>query len=106
MKYYLVSKSKNSGLALTVFEAKNTRDALLYIVDARSKHSKGDDYRECRGKSMKEIREHLAKMSISGRVAALAIFEAIDPRITQFRSTDFDRPVWSIFDYADADTIF
>ena len=78
MKYYLVSKSKNGGLALTVFEAKNTRDALLYIVDARSKHSKGDDYRECRGKSMKEIREHLAKMNTSGRVADLAIFAVVE----------------------------
>lgn len=106
MKYYLVSKSKNGGLALMVFEARNTREALLYVVDAWSNYTKGDDYQKCKSKSIKEIGEHLANMNTFDRVVDLALFKAIDPCRAEFKRNSFDRPVWSIFDYADADTIF
>ena len=105
MIYFLVSKDEDGGLTLESFEARNTKAALLHVVDAWSGFSEEDDYQECRYLSVEEIGEYLANMNVdSGDIIDLALFEAYD--VSELGKSDPRRPVWSIFDYVDARHVF
>ena len=105
MKYFLISKDEDGGFTLETFEARNTKAALLHVVDAWSGFSKEDDYQECKHLPVKEIGEYLANMNVdSGDVVDLALFEA--DGVSEFGKGDPRRPVWSIFDYVNAKHVF
>lgn len=104
MKYFLVSKDEDGGLTLESFEARNTKEALLHVVDAWSGFSKDEDYQECKGKSVGAIGEYLAKMNTSDEVIDLALFKEGD--VNEFGKGTPRGAVWSIFDYVKASKVF
>ena len=106
MKYFLVSKGEDGGLSLESFEARNTKEALLHVVDAWNwgGFSKDKDYQECKGKSVRAIGEYLAKMNTRGEVIDLALFKEGD--VTEFGKGVPRGAVWSIFDYVKASKVF
>ena len=104
MTYFLVSKDEDGGLTLETFEARNTKAALLHVVDAWSGFSKEDDYQECKHLSVKEIGEYLANMNVDDEIIDLALFEA--DGVSEFGKGNPRRPVWSIFDYVNAKHVF
>ena len=105
MIYFLVSKDEDGGLTLESFEARNTKAALLHVVDAWSGFSEEDDYQECRYLSVEEIGEYLANMNVdSDDIVDLALFEA--DSVSELGKGNPRRPAWSIFDYVDAKHVF
>lgn len=106
MKYFLVSKDEDGGLTLESFEARNTKEALLHVVDAWNwgGFSKDKDYQECKGKSVRAIGEYLAKMNTSDEVIDLALFREGD--VSEFGKGSPRGAVWSIFDYVNASKVF
>ena len=105
MIYFLVSKDEDGGLTLESFEARNTKAALLHVVDAWSGFSEEDDYQECRYLSVEEIGEYLANMNVdSDDIVDLALFEV--DSVSELGKGNPRRPAWSIFDYVDAKYVF
>ena len=101
MTYFLVSRDGNGGYTLETLEAKDTKAALLHIVDAWSGFSKDDDYQECKHMSVDEIGEYLVNMNMnSGDVTDLMLFEAAG--VSEFGMGEPRNPVWSIFNYVNA----
>lgn len=103
MKYFLISKTEDNKLALGSFEAKDTKDALLHVVDAWSGFDKGEDYQTCKNMSTREIRSYLADMNTMDETVDLAIFG--EGSITEL-GEEIRQPVWSIFDYVDFSDVF
>lgn len=104
MKYFLVSKDEDGGFTLESFEARNTKEALLHVVDAWSGFSQDEDYQECKGKPVGAIGEYLAKMNTSDEVIDLALFREGD--VSEFGKGTPRGAVWSIFDYVNASEVF
>ena len=104
MKYFIISKAEEGGFALETFEAKNTKEALLHVVDSWNGFTKDEDYQECKDMSLDEIGEYLAGMNVSDEIIDLALFRADD--VGEFGEGDPHGPVWSIFDYVGASDVF
>ena len=104
MKYFLISKAGEGGFALETFEAKNTKEALLHVVDSWNGFTKDEDYQKCRNMSLDEIGEYLANMNVDDEIMDLALFRADD--VSEFGENDPRGPVWSILDYIDASSVF
>ena len=104
MKYFMISKATEGGLTLETFEAENTKEALLHVVDSWNGFTKDEDYQECKDMSLDEIGEYLAGMNVDDEIMDLALFRADD--VSEFGQGDSRGPVWSIFDYVDAKYIF
>ena len=104
MKYFLISKAEEGGFALETFEAENTKEALLHVVDSWNGFTKDEDYQKCRNMSLEEIGEYLANMNVDDEIIDLALFRADD--VSEFGQGDPRGPVWSILDYIDASSVF
>lgn len=104
MKYFIVSKAEEGGFALETFEAKNTKEALLHVVDSWNGFTKDEDYQKCKNMSLEEIGEYLANMNVDDEIIDLALFRADD--VSEFGEGDPHGPVWSILDYIDASSVF
>ena len=104
MKYFMISKSTEGGLTLETFEAENTKEALLHVVDSWNGFTKDEDYQECKDMSLDEIGEYLAGMNVDDEIIDLALFSEVD--LSEFGKDDPLRPSWSIFDYIDARYVF
>ena len=104
MKYFMISKATEGGLTLETFEAENTKEALLHVVDSWNGFTKDEDYQECRNMSLEEIGEYLANMNVDDEIIDLALFSEVD--LSEFGKDDPLRPSWSIFDYVDARYVF
>ena len=104
MKYFMISKAEEGGFTLETFEAENTKEALLHVVDSWNGFTKDEDYQKCRNMSLEEIGEYLAKMNVDDEIMDLALFRADD--ISEFGEGDPRGPVWSILDYIDASSVF
>lgn len=104
MKYFIVSKAEDGGFTLETFEAENTKEALLHVVDSWNGFTKDEDYQECKDMSLEEIGEYLAGMNVSDEVIDLALFSEVD--LSEFGKGDPLRPSWSIFDYIDASSLY
>lgn len=104
MKYFIVSKAEEGGFALETFEAKNTKEALLHVVDSWNGFTKDEDYQKCKNMSLEEIGEYLANMNVDDEIMDLALFRADD--VSEFGEGDPRGPVWSIFDYVGASDVF
>ena len=104
MKYFIVSKAEEGGFALETFEAENTKEALLHVVDSWNGFTKDEDYQKCRNMSLEEIGEYLVNMNVDDEIIDLALFEA--DGVSEFGKGNPRRPVWSIFDYVDARHVF
>ena len=104
MKYFIVSKAEEGGFALETFEAENTKEALLHVVDSWNGFSKDEDYQKCKNMSLEEIGGYLVSMNVDDEIIDLALFRADD--VSEFGQGDSRGPVWSIFDYVDAKYIF
>lgn len=104
MKYFIISKAEEGGFALETFEAENTKEALLHVVDSWNGFTKDEDYQKCKNMSLEEIGEYLAKMNVDDEIMDLALFRADD--VSEFGEGDPRGPVWSILDYIDASSVF
>ena len=104
MKYFIISKAEEGGFALETFEAKNTKEALLHVVDSWNGFTKDEDYQECKDMSLDEIGEYLAGMNVSDEIIDLALFRADD--VGEFGEGTPHGPVWSIFDYVGVSDVF
>ena len=104
MKYFIISKAEEGGFALETFEAKNTKEALLHVVDAWNGFTQDEDYQRCKNMSFKEIGEYLADMNTSDEIIDLALFSEVE--LSEFGKDDPFKPSWSIFDYVDARHVF
>lgn len=104
MKYFLISKAEEGGFTLETFEAKNTKEALLHVVDSWNGFSKDEDYQKCKNMSLKEIGEYLVNMNVDDEIMDLALFRADD--VSEFGEGTPHGPVWSILDYIDASSVF
>ena len=104
MKYFMISKATEGGLTLETFEAENTKEALLHVVDSWNGFTKDEDYQECKDMSLDEIGEYLAGMNVDDEIMDLALFRADD--VSEFGEGTPREPVWSIFDYVDAKYVF
>ena len=104
MKYFIVSKAEEGGFALETFEAENTKEALLHVVDSWNGFSKDEDYQKCKNMSLEEIGEYLVSMNVDDEIIDLALFRADD--VSEFGQGDSRGPVWSILDYIDASSVF
>lgn len=104
MKYFMISKATEGGLTLETFEAENTKEALLHVVDSWNGFTKDEDYQECKDMSLDEIGEYLAGMNVDDEIIDLALFSEVD--LSEFGKDDPLRPSWSIFDYIDARYVF
>lgn len=104
MKYFIISKAEEGGFALETFEAENTKEALLHVVDSWNGFTKDEDYQKCKNMSFKEIGEYLANMNVDDEIMDLALFRADD--VSEFGEGDPRGPVWSILDYIDASSVF
>ena len=104
MKYFMISKATEGGLTLETFEAENTKEALLHVVDSWNSFTKDEDYQKCRNMSLEEIGEYLVNMNVNDEIIDLALFRADD--VSEFGQGDSRGPVWSILDYIDASSIF
>ena len=104
MRYFIVSKAEEGGFALETFEAENTKEALLHVVDSWNGFTKDEDYQKCKNMSFKEIGEYLANMNVDDEIIDLALFRADD--VSEFGQGDPHGPVWSILDYIDASSVF
>ena len=104
MKYFIISKAKEGGFALETFEAKNTKEALLHVVDSWNGFTKDEDYQKCKNMSLEKIGEYLANMNVDDEIMDLALFRADD--VSEFGEGDPHGPVWSILDYIDASSVF
>ena len=104
MKYFMISKATEGGLTLETFEAENTKEALLHVVDSWNGFSKDEDYQKCKNMSLEEIGEYLAGMNVDDEIIDLALFSEVD--LSEFGKDDPLRPSWSIFDYVDARYVF
>ena len=104
MKYFIVSKAEEGGFALETFEAENTKEALLHVVDSWNGFTKDEDYQKCRNMSLEEIGEYLVNMNVDDEIIDLALFRADD--VSEFGQGDSRGPVWSILDYIDASSVF
>ena len=104
MKYFIISKAEDGGFALETFEAQNTKEALLHVVDSWNGFTKDEDYQECKDMSLDEIGEYLAGMNVSDEVIDLALFKADD--VDEFGEGTPHGHVWSIFDYVGASDVF
>ena len=104
MKYFLISKAEEGGFTLETFEAENTKEALLHVVDSWNGFTKDEDYQECKDMSLDEIGEYLAGMNVDDEIMDLALFRADD--VSEFGQGDSRGPVWSILDYIDASSVF
>ena len=104
MKYFMISKAEEGGLTLETFEAENTKEALLHVVDSWNGFTKDEDYQECKDMSLDEIGEYLAGMNVDDEIMDLALFRADD--VSEFGQGDSRGPVWSILDYIDASSVF
>ena len=104
MKYFMISKATEGGLTLETFEAENTKEALLHVVDSWNGFSKDEDYQKCKNMSLEEIGEYLAGMNVDDEIIDLALFSEVD--LSEFGKDDPLRPSWSIFDYVDTRCVF
>ena len=104
MKYFMISKAEEGGFALETFEAENTKEALLHVVDSWNGFTKDEDYQKCKNMSFKEIGEYLANMNVDDEIIDLALFSEVD--LSEFGKDDPLRPSWSIFDYIDTSSVF
>ena len=104
MRYFIISKAEEGGFALETFEAKNTKEALLHVVDSWNGFTKDEDYQKCKNMSLEEIGEYLANMNVDDEIMDLALFRADD--VSEFGEGDPRGPVWSIFDHIDASSVF
>lgn len=104
MKYFIISKAEEGGFALETFEAENTKEALLHVVDSWNGFTKDEDYQKCKNMSLEEIGEYLANMNVDDEIMDLALFRADD--VSEFGEGDPRGPVWSILDYIDASSVF
>ena len=104
MKYFIISKAEEGGFALETFEAENTKEALLHVVDSWNGFTKDEDYQKCKNMSLEEIGEYLAGMNVDDEIMDLALFRADD--VSEFGEGDPHGPVWSILDYIDASSVF
>lgn len=104
MKYFIISKAEEGGFTLETFEAKNTKEALLHVVDSWNGFTKDEDYQKCKNMSLEEIGEYLANMNVDDEIMDLALFRADD--VSEFGEGDPRGPVWSILDYIDASSVF
>ena len=104
MKYFMISKATEGGLTLETFEAENTKEALLHVVDSWNGFSKDEDYQKCKNMSLEEIGEYLVNMNVDDEIIDLALFRADD--VSEFGQGDPRGPVWSILDYIDASSVF
>lgn len=104
MKYFMIGKATEGGLTLETFEAENTKEALLHVVDSWNGFTKDEDYQKCKNMSLEEIGEYLVKMNVDDEIMDLALFRADD--VSEFEEGDPHGPVWSILDYIDASSVF
>ena len=104
MKYFIISKAEEGGFALETFEAENTKEALLHVVDSWNGFTKDEDYQKCRNMSLEEIGEYLVNMNVDDEIIDFALFRADD--VSEFGQGDPHGPVWSILDYIDASSVF
>lgn len=104
MKYFIISKAEEGGFTLETFEAENTKEALLHVVDSWNGFSKDEDYQKCKNMSLEEIGEYLVNMNVDDEIIDLALFRADD--VSEFGQGDPRGPVWSILDYIDASSVF
>ena len=104
MKYFMISKATEGGLTLETFEAENTKEALLHVVDSWNGFTKDEDYQKCKDMSLDEIGEYLVNMNVDDEIIDLALFRADD--VSEFGQGDPRGPVWSILDYIDASSVF
>ena len=104
MKYFIISKAEEGGFALETFEAENTKEALLHVVDSWNGFTKDYDYQECKDMSLDEIGEYLANTNVDDEIMDLALFSEVD--LSEFGEGDSHGPVWSILDYIDASSVF
>lgn len=104
MKYFIISKAEEGGFALETFEAENTKEALLHVVDSWNGFTKDEDYQKCKDMSLDEIGEYLVNMNVDDEIVDLALFRADD--VDEFGEGDPRGPVWSILDYIDASSVF
>lgn len=104
MKYFMISKAEEGGFTLETFEAENTKEALLHVVDSWNGFSKDEDYQKCKNMSLEEIGEYLVNMNVDDEIIDLALFRADD--VSEFGQGDSRGPVWSILDYIDASSVF
>lgn len=104
MKYFIISKAEEGGFALETFEAENTKEALLHVVDSWNGFTKDEDYQKCKKMSLEKIGEYLANMNVDDEIMDLALFRADD--VSEFGEGDPRGPVWSILDYIDASSVF
>ena len=104
MKDFIISKAEEGGFALETFEAENTKEALLHVVDSWNGFTKDEDYQKCKNMSLEEIGEYLANMNVDDEIMDLALFRADD--VSEFGEGDPRGPVWSILDYIDASSVF
>lgn len=104
MRYFIVSKAEEGGFTLETFEAKNTKEALLHVVDSWNGFTKDEDYQKCKNMSLEEIGEYLANMNVDDEIMDLALFRADD--VSEFEEGDPRGPVWSILDYINASSVF
>ncbi len=104
MKYFLISKAEEGGFTLETFEAENTKEALLHVVDSWNGFTKDEDYQKCKNMSLEEIGEYLVNMNVDDEIIDLALFRADD--VSEFGEGDPRGPVWSILDYIDASSVF
>ena len=100
----MISKATEGGLTLETFEAENTKEALLHVVDSWNGFTKDEDYQKCRNMSLEEIGEYLVNMNVDDEIIDLALFRADD--VSEFGQGDPRGPVWSILDYIDASSVF
>ena len=104
MKYFIISKAEEGGFTLETFEAENTKEALLHVVDSWNGFTKDEDYQKCKNMSLEEIGEYLVNMNVDDEIIDLALFRADD--VSEFGQGDSRGPVWSILDYIDASSVF
>lgn len=104
MKYFIISKAEEGGFTFETFEAKNTKEALLHVVDSWNGFTKDEDYQKCKNMSLEEIGEYLANMNVDDEIMDLALFRADD--VSEFGEGDPRGPVWSILDYINASSVF
>ena len=104
MKYFLISKAEEGGFSLETFEAENTKEALLHVVDSWNGFTKDEDYQKCKNMSLEEIGEYLVNINVDDEIIDLALFRADD--VGEFGEGDPHGPVWSILDYIDASSVF
>ena len=104
MKYFIISKAEEGGFSLETFEAENTKEALLHVVDSWNGFTKDEDYQKCKNMSLEEIGEYLANMNVDDEIMDLALFRADD--VSEFGEGTPHGPVWSILDYVGVSDVF